>query len=86
MHVISDTNIGGAGKYLITYCEGRDREKFDIYIVLPKDSLLIAELKPTDVNIIEIDGMEDNSKDVNAIKKLKEIIVICKNCCSKSKM
>ena len=70
MHVISDTNVGGAGKYLIAYCEGRSRDKYDVHVVLPKESLLVPELKATNVNIIEIDGMNDNSKDLKAIKKL----------------
>ena len=74
MHVISDTNIGGAGKYLITICQNIDKDKFQISVVLPKGSLLIPELKETGVNLIEVDGMKDDSKDAKAIKMLKKII------------
>lgn len=74
LHVLSDTNIGGAGKYLITYCKNRDKEKYDIKVALPSNSLLIPELKETGVEIIEIDGMRDNSKDFKSYKLIKNVI------------
>lgn len=47
LNIISDTNIGGAGKCIITYCKNRDKEKFDIVVVMPKDSLLKPEIENT---------------------------------------
>ncbi len=74
MHFLSDTNIGGAGKYLITYCKNRDKQNYDIVVVLPEGSFLIPELETTGVRIIQLDGLQDKSFDIGAIKKLKKII------------
>lgn len=74
LNIISDTNIGGAGKCIITYCKNRDKDKFDISVVLPRDSLLKLELEATNVKIIEIDGLKDKSLDIMAIGKIKKII------------
>ena len=73
LHIISDTNIGGAGKYLITYCKNRNKNDFEVVVVLPKDSLLINELSKTKVKIIQIEGLKDKSFDIKAISKLKKI-------------
>lgn len=47
LNIISDTNIGGAGKCIITYCKNMDDEKYDVSVVLPKDSLLKPEIEAT---------------------------------------
>ncbi len=64
----------GHGKYLITYCKNRNVNKYDVVVVLPKDSLLIPELETTGVKIVEIDGLKDNSKDYKAYKLIKKVI------------
>ena len=74
LHFISDTNIGGAGKYLINYCKNRNKERFEVLVALPRNSLLIPELKNTGVKIIEIEGIKDDSKDFKAYKIIKHII------------
>ncbi|MBE5821936.1 MAG: glycosyltransferase [Clostridiales bacterium] len=74
LNVISDTNIGGAGKCVITYCSNYNKEKYEIVVVMPKDSLLKPEIEKTGVKIIEIDGLKDKSFDIKAIKILKKII------------
>ncbi len=74
LHVISDTNIGGAGKYLITYCQNRNKDRFDISVLVPKESLLVPELKKTGAHVIEIDGIKDDSKDFKSYKKIKKVI------------
>lgn len=47
LNIISDTNIGGAGKCIITYCKNMDKKKFDVSVVMPKDSLLKPEIEKT---------------------------------------
>ena len=74
LNIISDTNIGGAGKCIITYCKNRNSEKYDITVLIPKDSLLKPELEKTGVKVIEIDGLKDKSLDLGAISKIKKII------------
>lgn len=73
IHVISDTNIGGAGRLLVNYLKNFDRTVFDISVILPKDSLLKPEIQSVGYRVIEIDGIADKSMDFSAIKKLKDI-------------
>ncbi len=47
LNIISDTNIGGAGKCIITYCKNMNKEKYDVKVVMPKDSLLKPEIENT---------------------------------------
>lgn len=74
LNVISDTNIGGAGKCIINFCKNYNRKEFEIVVVLPKGSKLIDELKPTKVKIIEIDGLKDKSFDLPSLPKLIKVI------------
>ncbi|MBQ9280050.1 MAG: DUF4330 family protein [Clostridia bacterium] len=74
LNVISDTNIGGAGKCIINFCRNYDKKKFEIVVVLPKGSKLIEELKPTKVKLIEIDGLKDKSWDFASLFKLVKVI------------
>lgn len=73
VNVISDTNIGGAGKCVINFCKNYDKKKFEIVVVVPKGSALVAELKPTKVKIIEIDGLKDKSFDMSSLFKLIKV-------------
>ncbi len=70
LQVSSDTNIGGAGKCILTYLKYFDRNRLDVAVVLPKDSLLKPEIEAQGVKIFEIDAMADKSLDTKAIKKL----------------
>ena len=70
LNIISDSNIGGAGRCLINFIKYYDRSKFDIKVALPKGSLLIPELEKLNTEVIEVDGISDKSFDVHAIGKL----------------
>ena len=74
LNIISDTNIGGAGKCIITYCKNRNNERFDVSVLMPRGSLLKSEIENTGVKVIEIDGLKDKSLDFGAIGKIKKII------------
>lgn len=74
LNVISDTNIGGAGKCILTFLKFYNREKFDVSVVVPKGSLLKEEIEKLDAKCIEVDGISDKSFDLSAVKKLKKII------------
>ncbi|MBQ3426539.1 MAG: glycosyltransferase [Clostridia bacterium] len=72
--VSSDTNIGGAGKCLITLLENFDRDRFDVDVILPENSLLKPRIEELGVKVTEVRGMADKSLDITAIKNLKGII------------
>lgn len=73
INVISDMNIGGAGKCLIYFANHFDKDKFDVSVILPKGSALIDELKNTPMKIIEIDGLKNKSWDFKSLWKLIRI-------------
>ncbi len=74
LNIISDTNIGGAGKVLINYAKYRDRDGFDMSAALPVGSMLIIPLKEQGVTVYEVDAMADASFDRKAIGKLRSLI------------
>ena len=72
--VISDTIIGGAGRYLLNYLKHFDRKRFSVTVLIPENS----ELKPMievfkDVKIIEVPYMADKSYDAKCVKAIRKI-------------
>lgn len=80
-HIISDKNIGGAGKLLCYLIDASDREKFEYSAIIPHGSKLKNELEKRGVRSIEIDNFDSSfspkaSKDlVKAIRDLSPDIV-----------
>lgn len=74
IEVSSDTNIGGAGKCLLTLLENFDYNTFDVKVVLPKNSLLKPHIDKMNIPVIEVDGIADKSLDFAAVKKLRMIL------------
>ena len=74
LHVISDTNIGGAGKVILNFLSEYDREQFDVKVLMPKGSKLKDEVSQLKTEVIEIEGIADQSLDIKAIGKIKKII------------
>lgn len=73
IEVSSDTNIGGAGKCLLTLLENFDYEKFEVKVVLPKNSLLKSHIEKMNIPVIEVDGIADKSLDFKAVGDLRKI-------------
>lgn len=73
LNVISDSNIGGAGKCVLTFLKHYDKSKFNLKIVVPKGSLLIKELLALGGDVIEAEGIADKSLSVTGIRNLKKI-------------
>ena len=73
INVISDTNIGGAGKCVLTFLKYYSRDKIDLIIVIPTGSLLKPEIEKLGGKFIEIDGIADKSLDFKAVGKLLKI-------------
>ena len=45
LNIISDSNIGGAGRCVLNFLKYYDRKKFGIMVVMPEGSLLIWNLE-----------------------------------------
>ena len=73
LHVISDSNIGGAGKYLLTYLENCDRTAFDVGVVIPFNSKLKPYIEDLKFKVYEIDGLAEKSFSKTAVLKLNKI-------------
>ena len=72
-HIISDTNIGGAGKYLLAYLNNCDRNTFDISVIVPTNSRLIKEIEALGFKVISVDGMADKSFSTKAVNELIKV-------------
>ena len=73
LNVISDTNIGGAGRVLLNYLHCSDRTSFETMAAVPRGSLLKAPLEDAGARVYEVDGMADRSfhrADVGALAAL----------------
>ena len=70
LQVCSDTNIGGAGKCILTYLKHCNKEKLNVAVVLPANSLLKPKVEELGFEVFEVDAMADKSLDALAIKKL----------------
>ena len=73
LQVCSDTNIGGAGKCILTYLKHCDRKNFDIAVVLPENSLLKPQIEALGFRVFEIAAMADKSLDFKAVMKLRKV-------------
>lgn len=74
LNILTDSNIGGAGRCLINYLRYCDRDRFDVSVVLPRGSRLIPEVERQNIPVIEADGIAEKSFSAPAIRTLKEII------------
>lgn len=73
IQVSSDTNIGGAGKCILTFLKFFDRQSFDVTAVVPSGSLLAPLIRELSVNVVEINAMKDKSFDLGAVSALVKI-------------
>ncbi|MBQ9133257.1 MAG: glycosyltransferase [Clostridia bacterium] len=69
IHVISDTNIGGAGTVLLTTLYNIDRSKFEVKVVLPAGSKLIPRIDALGFEHICTKGGSDKSLDLGAVSE-----------------
>lgn len=72
-HVISDTNIGGAGTLLLNYLANADRSAFAITVVLPRGSALVPRIQALDIPVIETEYGHDRSHDRRATAEFRRI-------------
>ena len=73
LHVISDSNIGGAGVLLCNLLTCFDRERVESIVALPCDSQLASRLRKMDVPILYL-GERCDSVSPNSIWELSRII------------
>jgi len=74
LHVLSDSNIGGAGTYVANYIKNCDLTVVAPTVLVPCGSAVIKLLKNTNCDIIEADIAPDKSFDINSIKVIRSYI------------
>lgn len=74
LNIISDTNIGGAGRVILNYLRYADRNKFETLVAIPRGSLLKPLLEEAEVPVYEVDGMADCSYANQDVKALQALI------------
>ena len=74
LHILSDSNIGGAGTYVANLIKNCDRSRFELSVLLPRGSSAIKLMDGTDVKIIEADIAPDKSLDIHSIPIIRKYI------------
>jgi hypothetical protein len=74
LNVISDTNIGGAGRVLLNYLKYCDKASFDTAVCLPRGSFLTGPLRDAGAGVYELDISADKSFAPGDIRKLERLI------------
>ncbi len=73
LHVLTDTNIGGAGTLLVNYLHCFDREKYDISVCLPKSSALIPLVEAEGYRVIPLEHGHDKSFEMSALREYTKL-------------
>ncbi len=74
LNILTDTNIGGAGRLLVNYLRNFDRSVFELAVVLPEGSLLRPCVEEVGVPVLEIRNGKDKSMDFAAMREVQQII------------
>ena len=74
LNIITDTNIGGAGRILVQYLRCFDRERFEIVNAVPSGSALIPLIEAEGYSVIETKYGHDRSYERGAVGELRRII------------
>lgn len=74
LNIISDSNIGGAGRVLLNYLQYADKAKFETLIAVPRGSLLKPPLEALGAQVYEVDGIADRSYHRDDVKALERLI------------
>ena len=70
LHVLSDSNIGGAGMLLLNCLAHFDRSEFDIKVVLPRDAELCERVEELGYEVISMKYGRDTSYEKEATREL----------------
>lgn len=74
VQVVSDTNIGGAGRYLLNYLKYYDRQQYAVTVILPAGSKLLDFAGDYGADIVEAPYMADRSYDRRCVQYMKDTL------------
>ncbi len=73
IHIITDTNIGGAGVWVLNFLKAFDREKYEVGVALPTNSLLIPKIEELGIRVYEIPNIADKSFSKEGINEFYKL-------------
>ncbi len=73
IHVITDSNIGGAGVWVLNFLKAYDREKYDVSVAIPENSLLTDKIREMGITAYEIPNIADKSFSKEGIAEFKKL-------------
>lgn len=74
LQIISDTNLGGAGRVLSNYLSAWNQEQFQIHIAVPEQSVLVEVFTPMGATVHKVKGMADRSYHKEDVAQLRKLI------------
>lgn len=76
LQILSDTNLGGAGRYLLNLFAAWDREQYDMVLAIPKGAVLTEPVQALGVPVISVDMDGERSIDLIGLLRLREVCVL----------
>ena len=73
IHVLTDRNIGGARRWLLSMLRCADRENYETKVLLPGDSLLAPKVAALGFDLLEVPGMAEKSWDKASLEAMTEL-------------
>jgi len=73
VHVVTDTNVGGAGYHLLSILENYDRDRFIIEVILPRDSRLVPLIGKLAI-MHEVDHIAEKSFSLKGILAIRRVL------------
>ncbi len=74
LQVISDSNLGGAGRVLCNYFSAYDKSQFAMSVAVPQGSVLVPIFQDFGVKVYEIQGCADRSYAKEDVKVLRALL------------
>jgi len=74
LHIVTDTNIGGAGRLLLAVLKNIDRERFSVSVAVPENSALAPLIEEIGIRVIPTKHGRDKSYEPAAVRELVWII------------
>lgn len=74
LQILSDTNIGGAGRSLLNYLRFADLTRFAPIVAIPEGSLMQPPLEETGTPVYAVKGMADRSFHPDDVRTLRKLI------------
>ena len=76
LHILSDTNMGGAGQYLLNLFSAYDREQYTMALVVPHGAVMKERAKLLGIPVVEAEIPGERSMDLRSIFALRRICIL----------